>query len=91
MKRISSNLEKFKAEKAERSHNPRWKARKIHLAELQPSSHDWFEAYETVVAENLLCDTSVTNASSTSADHSTGIISNVQSTRAFARVIAERD
>ena len=54
LKRIAINLEKFKKEKADRTNNNKWKAKKTYLMELQPDRDDWFDVYEVIVTEALL-------------------------------------
>lgn len=58
LKRIFSNIEKFKTEKAERSSNTRWRTKGINPTELQPSLSAWVNVYEVIVTEALLeqCD-----------------------------------
>lgn len=51
LKRIASNLEKFKKDKAERSNKNRWSAKNVNLTEIQPSKDEWFDIYEVVVTE----------------------------------------
>ena len=35
--------------------NPKWNAKKTYLPELQPDRSEWFDVYEIIVSEALLC------------------------------------
>ena len=53
LQRISSNLEKFKEQKPNQTSNPKWKAKKTYLSELQPEREDWFDVYKVNVSRAL--------------------------------------
>ena len=61
LKRIAENLEKFKRSKSERTNNPKWKAKRVYLSELQPSVDEWPDVYEVIVSEALLCEHGMDN------------------------------
>lgn len=53
LKTIALNLERFKRDKAKRTSNKRWKSKRINITELQPSTEEWFDVYETVISEGV--------------------------------------
>ena len=57
LKRIAENLEKFKRSKSERTNNPKWKAKRVYLSELQPSVDEWPDVYEAVSYTHLTLPT----------------------------------
>lgn len=84
LKRIAQNLERFKKQKADRSNNSRWRAKRINLSDLQPTQTEWLDVYETVVAESLLDQ----HGNNTEAQPDT---TTVNSASAFTQIVNDND